>query len=130
MTTIDWIALGVVALAAIAGLRKGLVASALSMAGIVAGAIVGARLAPELLRQGSRSPYTPLVALAGAVVLAAVLQTVGSLLGSLFRQGTRLTLRHTGMSSRDAAMANAIGWETSLARLGEILVPQRAPAER
>src|SRR5437763_3878314 len=45
-------------------------------------------------------------------------------------QGTRLTLRHTGMSSRDAAMANAVGWETSLARLGEILVPQQAAAER
>src|SRR5205823_100176 len=120
------VALGVAALAAIAGLRKGLVASALSMAGIVAGAIVGARLAPELLRQGSRSPYTPLVALAGAVVLAAVLQTVGSLLGSLFRQGTRLTplraLDAAGGLVLGAAAGLAIVWVLGAAAL---LIPNQ-----
>ena len=41
--------------------------------------------------------------------------------------GTRLTLHHTGMTSRDASMANAMGWETSLVRLGEILVRGLAP---
>jgi S1-C subfamily serine protease len=82
--TIDWIALGVIGLAALNGLRRGLVAGAFSLAGIVVGAIVGARLAPQLL-SGDESAYTPLVALGGAVILAALLQSAGSLLGGTIR---------------------------------------------
>src|SRR5919198_1746514 len=87
MTKVDWFALGFVALTALIGFRKGLVASALSVVGIVAGAVIGARLAPHLLASGSHSRYTPLVALAGAVVLAATLEALGSMAGSLFREG-------------------------------------------
>lgn len=90
MTRLDWIAVGFVALTAFIGLRKGLVASALSVVGIVAGAVIGARLAPQLLTHGSRSPYTPLVALGGAIVLAAVLEALASIAGSIVRQGMRL----------------------------------------
>jgi S1-C subfamily serine protease len=84
---LDWIALGLVALAALAGLRKGLVASILAIVGVLAGAVLGARVAPLLLPGGSHSPYTPLVALAGAVVGAAVLEALGSMAGSFFRSG-------------------------------------------
>ena len=35
--------------------------------------------------------------------------------------GTRVTLRHLGFASRDTCSAFAIGWETSFARLAEIL---------
>jgi uncharacterized protein YndB with AHSA1/START domain len=42
--------------------------------------------------------------------------------------GTRVTLRHTGMSSRDATMTNAMGWEASFARLVEIIAPAPAGA--
>ncbi|MBA2331492.1 MAG: CvpA family protein, partial [Actinobacteria bacterium] len=61
MTTVDWVAAAVIALAALNGLRRGLVAGAFSLAGIVVGAIAGARLAPQLF-SGDESPYTPLVA--------------------------------------------------------------------
>ncbi|HEY1369327.1 MAG TPA: MarP family serine protease [Gaiellaceae bacterium] len=91
MATVDWIALGVVALAALGGLRRGLIGSALSVAGIVVGAIIGARLAPHFLGDGSRSPYAPLVALAGAAVGAILLQTVGGIAGSVVRGSLRLT---------------------------------------
>ena len=37
--------------------------------------------------------------------------------------GTRLTLRQAGFASRDVCNAFAIGWETSLERLAEILAP-------
>ena len=37
---------------------------------------------------------------------------------------TRVTLRHTGFASRDMCRAFAIGWETSLERLAEILAPE------
>jgi uncharacterized membrane protein required for colicin V production len=90
VTRVDWFAVGFVALAAFIGLRKGLVASALSVVGIVAGAVIGARLAPQLLSHGSHSAYTPLVALGGAVILAAVLEALASMAGSIVRQGMRL----------------------------------------
>jgi uncharacterized protein YndB with AHSA1/START domain len=37
---------------------------------------------------------------------------------------TRVTLRHLGFASRDRCNAFAIGWETSLERLAEILAPE------
>jgi uncharacterized membrane protein required for colicin V production len=86
VTRVDVLALVFVALAAFVGFRKGLIASALSLVGIVVGAVVGARLAPYLLAQGSSSPYTPLVGLAGAAVGAVLLETVGTVGGSLARR--------------------------------------------
>jgi hypothetical protein len=59
VTRVDWIALAVAALAALSGLRRGLVATALSLAGLALGALIGARLAPHLLHNGASSPYTP-----------------------------------------------------------------------
>ena len=84
MTKLDWIAAGVIALAALNGLRRGLVGGGLSLAGIVVGAYLGAKLAPQFL-SGSESPYTPLVALAGAVMLAGLLQSVGGMAGATIR---------------------------------------------
>jgi uncharacterized protein YndB with AHSA1/START domain len=37
---------------------------------------------------------------------------------------TRVTLRHVGLASRQMCSAFAIGWETSLERLAEILSPE------
>ena len=85
MNRVDWIALAVIALCALSGLKRGLVATALSLAGLAAGAVIGSRLAPRLLEQGSSSPYTPLVALGGAVVGALLLQGVASVAGSFAR---------------------------------------------
>jgi uncharacterized membrane protein required for colicin V production len=83
VTKVDWIAIGFVLLTALLGLKKGLISSALSVAGIVAGAFVGARLAPQLLTGGSHSPYTPLAGLAGAAFGALLLETLGAFLGSM-----------------------------------------------
>ena len=78
MTKVDWLALAFVGLTAVLGLKKGLIASALSVTGIVLGAFVGARLAPQLLTGGSSSAYTPL-AVNGALVHAGdVLGFVGN----------------------------------------------------
>jgi S1-C subfamily serine protease len=91
VTTVDWIALAVVAFAALGGLRTGLVASAFSLVGLVAGAYIGSRVAPHLLHRGSSSPWTPFAGLIGAVAGAALLQTVGSIAGGIVRRGLRLT---------------------------------------
>jgi S1-C subfamily serine protease len=85
MTTVDWIAVAVIALAALNGLRRGLVGSAFSLAGIAAGAYFGAKLAPQFL-SGGESPYTPLVALGGAVVLGALLQSAAAAAGNAVRR--------------------------------------------
>ena len=87
MARVDWIALVVVALAALSGLRRGLVATALTLAGLIAGAVLGARLGPHFLHGGAGSRYTPLAALAGAAIGATLLQTLASLGGSLARGG-------------------------------------------
>lgn len=85
MTRVDWIALGLVVVAALIGLRRGLVGTALSLGGLVLGAIVGARLAPQFLHGGATSPYTPVAALVGAGIGALLLQSLGSLLGGIAR---------------------------------------------
>jgi len=89
MTKVDLIALGFVALTAFIGWKKGLLASALSVAGIVFGAWLGSRVAPALLQGGRASPYTPLAALAGAAVGAILLETLGTLAGTSLRSRIR-----------------------------------------
>jgi uncharacterized membrane protein required for colicin V production len=91
VTTVDALALVLVAFAALSGYRKGLVAGALSVAGIVLGAWVGSRVGPNLLHGGQHSPYQPLAALAGAAIGAIVLETVGSIVGSALRGGVRFS---------------------------------------
>ena len=91
LTLVDWIALGLIALAAFSGYRRGLIASGLSLAGLVAGAYVGSRIAPRLLHGGASSAWTPIAALAGAIVGALLLQAVAGVLGSFLRGGLKLT---------------------------------------
>jgi S1-C subfamily serine protease len=91
VTSVDWIAIAVIGLSAFLGWRRGLIGSALSLAGVVVGAMAGARIAPHLLHGGSRSPYTPVAALVGATLGAGILQTVAMLLSSLARGSLRLT---------------------------------------
>jgi S1-C subfamily serine protease len=73
VTTIDWIIVAFVILMALWGFLQGLIVGALSLVGFVAGAIAGARLAPLLLSNGSHSPYAPLFALLGAILLGGIL---------------------------------------------------------
>jgi uncharacterized membrane protein required for colicin V production len=128
MTELDWIALGLICLTGLVGLRKGLVASALAVAGVVAGAVLGARVAPHLLPGGSHSAYTPLVALGGAVVGAAVFEAVGSTAGSFFRSGLRLpplrALDSAGGLVVGAAAGLALVWIMGAAAL--LLPSQRS----
>src|SRR2546429_9442484 len=77
MTAVDWIAIVIVVFAALGGATQGFVWSGLSLAGVLVGAVVGGRLAPVLLSGGSKSPYAPVLALAGAVTLAVPLQGGG-----------------------------------------------------
>ena len=88
---VDWIALGFVVLSALGGMRRGLVVSALSLAGMAAGAYAGSRVAPHILNGGSSSPWAAVAGLVGAVLGAVLLQAAASVAGSIVRGGLRLT---------------------------------------
>ncbi|MEX2211888.1 MAG: MarP family serine protease [Gaiellaceae bacterium] len=113
MTRVDWIAVAVIAIAGFFGFRKGLLASALSLAGVVVGAYVGARVAPHIL-PGGDSPFTPLVGLGGAAVGAVLLETVGTMAGGSLRSALALpplrTLDSLGGLGVGAAAGLALVW--------------------
>ncbi len=105
MTRLDWIILAVVAGTALLGLWQGLTLSVLSAAGVVVGALAGAKLAPYVLADGSVSPYTPVVALLGAVVGAIVMEVIASSVGISIKQ----RLRASPLRLVDAAGGLAFG---------------------
>src|SRR3954471_9116899 len=111
MSKVDMIALGFVVVTAFIGWKKGLLASALSVAGILLGAWLGSRIAPALLQDGTSSPYTPLAALAGAAVGAILLETLGTLAGTSLRS----RIRKPRMSSFDSFGGLALGGLAGLA---------------
>ena len=92
MTVVDIvIVVFVLALAAV-GYERGLIRSALPLAGFLIGAAIGGRLGPTLLAGGSESAYAPLITvmtglLVGAV-LALALEGIGSMLHERARMGS------------------------------------------
>jgi hypothetical protein len=95
MTGVDWIIVALVALLAIYGYLQGFLVGFLSLAGFGAGAFIGTRLGPELLPQGSSSPYAPLFGLAGALLAGGVLASGLEGLGLHLRR--RVTLPAIGV---------------------------------
>ncbi|MGI8632427.1 MAG: MarP family serine protease [Solirubrobacterales bacterium] len=85
MTAVDWIIVAAVILLAFWGFHRGLIVGAATLGGLAVGAFLGARLAPPLLAEGSMSPYAPMAALIGAVV-------IGGLVALLF-EGMAVALR-------------------------------------
>ena len=92
MTALDWIIIAFTVLMAVWGYSQGLIVGALSLAGFVAGALLGSRLAPLLLEEGSNSPYAPMLSLVGALMVGGVLASALELLGFRLRHriGERL----------------------------------------
>jgi uncharacterized membrane protein required for colicin V production len=85
VTGLDWVVLGFAALLALRGAQQGFVAGALALIGLVAGAIVGGRLASAVLQSGSHSRYAPLIALGGGVLLVVLFQSLGLRIGLTLR---------------------------------------------
>lgn len=111
MNLFDWIAVALVIVLAVTGYFRGLLTAVLSLAGVVGGAVLGARLAPYLLSGGSRSPYTPLFALGGAAFFAIVLEALGSFVGARLRS----SLRPKPLRAVDSAGGLVLGAATGLA---------------
>ena len=89
MTWLDWIIVVFAVLMALRGYARGLVAGGLALAGFAGGAVLGARLGPLVLEEGSRSPYAPLLALVGALVLGGIVATGLQALGLELRSRLR-----------------------------------------
>jgi S1-C subfamily serine protease len=85
VSVVDLVALGLVVLLAVGGFRRGLLTGVFSLVGLVAGAVIGARIAPTLVGDGE-ARWAPLVAVGGAVVMATVGQTAGTLAGRWTRR--------------------------------------------
>ena len=83
MSTADWVVIGVVVLAGLYGLATGFLRGAFSLAGFALGAYLGARLAPEVLRDAS--PYVPLVSLGFAILVGSLMRGLAGLLASMLR---------------------------------------------
>lgn len=84
MTLVDVAVLGLIVLLAIGGFRRGLVTGALSLTGLIGGALLGARVAPSLVGE-SATRWAALVSLVGALLFAGLGQMIGVLTGKSLR---------------------------------------------
>ena len=105
MTQLDWIIVAFASLLAFLGFRQGFVVGALSFCGFAIGALLGTRIGPLLLPQGSASPYAPAFGLVGALLGGAILAS--GLEGLGFR--LRRTMIIPGMGLLDGVLGAALG---------------------
>jgi S1-C subfamily serine protease len=91
VSRLDIAALLVIGLAAVSGFRRGLIVGACSFGGLAAGAYIGAKVAPGLLR-GPTSIYPPLVTLGGAIVGSGIGQFAAVTLGRSVRRALQIGL--------------------------------------
>jgi len=80
VTVLDWAIVAFTVAFALWGYRQGLIVGVLTLFGFAAGALAGSRGGPLLLSEGSSSPYAPLFAAIGALLVGALVAvTVESL---------------------------------------------------
>ena len=112
MTAIDWIIVVFTLAMAVWGYAQGLIVGALSLAGFAAGAFLGSRLGPMLLEEGSESPYAPLTALMGALVIGGILASVLEVLGFRVRRALHIRV------GDQVRVADGVGGAALLAFVG------------
>jgi predicted membrane protein len=114
VTRVDWVIVVFAAVTAAAGFRRGLVGTVLALAGLVLGAIIGARIAPDLLSSGAKPKYPALVGLGGAVTGAALFHALAGILSGTLRMGLRLAPPLRLVDSFGGLVAGAV-WGLALA---------------
>jgi S1-C subfamily serine protease len=101
VSTADWVVIVVVVVSALYGISTGFLRGAFSLAGFAVGAYLGARIAPGLLTDGS--PYVPVVALGGAILLGMLMRALAGMLAAVLHTsigvipGMRLLDRLAGL---------------------------------
>lgn len=109
VTALDWaivvFTLGIAAW----GYRQGLIVGLLTLAGFGAGAFAGSRVGPLLLAEGSESPYAPLFAALGALLVGALVAiTLESLALGLRAKLVRGRALHLADGAGGAALVAAV----------------------
>jgi S1-C subfamily serine protease len=115
VTPIDWFILVFALLFAASGYLAGIIVSGLALGGFAFGAFAGSRIGPELLSGGSASPYAPLAAMVGGIVIGAMIASVAEAIGHVAR---RRLVRNAPVATVDglggavvlAAFALALAW--------------------
>jgi uncharacterized membrane protein required for colicin V production len=109
-----------VGLFAVSGFFRGFAAQLLSLTGVVAGALIGASLAPHLLADLQRSPWVPAVSLAGALAGAFAF---GFAAGRIVRPAQRYLAERPALrvADRVGGAAAGAGIGIALAWLGAVL---------
>jgi S1-C subfamily serine protease len=107
---VDWLIVVFVVLLAVAGARQGFVVGALSLAGFALGAVIGTRLGPLLLPEGSHSPYAPLFGLIGALLAGSLLATGLGEVGAALRRAVRVP----GFSALDGTLGGVLSGAVAL----------------
>ncbi len=110
MTGLDWLIIVLAIAMAFWGYQQGLIIGLLSLGGFAIGALLGSRLGPALLSDGSHSPYAPATALAGALL-------VGGLV-AVSLEGVAFTLRRRLLGPAGRRR----GWAIAEASGGAILL--------
>ena len=110
MVLVDVLVVIWVALFALQGAYRGLVAQALSLVGLAIGALAGSWIAPKLLNEGS--PWVSIASLAGAVVGALVL---GAASASLAEGPRRFLAFRPGLRAADTIGGVILGGALGLA---------------
>lgn len=101
VTVLDWAIVAFTLALALWGYRQGLVVGLLTLAGFGAGAVAGSRIGPLLLNEGARSPYAPLFAAMGALLLGALV--------AVTLEGLALGLRQRLVRGRVLRVADGTG---------------------
>jgi S1-C subfamily serine protease len=109
VTAVDWLILAFCALLAFYGYVQGFIVGILSLAGFVAGALIGTRLGPLLLSGGSHSQYAPLFGLLGALLAGGVLASGLEGVGLHVRRALRLPGLHAVDGLLGAALTACVG---------------------
>jgi S1-C subfamily serine protease len=105
MTVLDWAIVAFTFALGMWGYRQGLIVGVLTLIGFAAGAFAGGRLGPLVLSRGSASPYAPLCAALGALIVGALVAVAVE----SFALGLRAKLiRRPGLHLADGAGGAAL----------------------
>jgi S1-C subfamily serine protease len=123
MGAVDLIVIAWVAVSAMLGARRGLVANVLGLAGFAIGALVGARIAPHLLSGGSQSAWLPLASMVGALVGGSAAQTVTGSVAAMLRgrlvHGPLRLVDTAGGLVAGAGLGLAVAWLAAVVALAQ-----------
>ncbi len=123
MGAVDLIVIAWVAVSALLGARRGLVANVLGLAGFAVGALIGARLAPHLLHGGSHSTWVPMASMIGALVGGSIAQAATGSAAVIVRgrmvHGPLRMVDTAGGLIAGAALGLAVAWLAAIVALAQ-----------